>query len=202
MAYNNGNSNEKPSPLLSRRLLGYCYSKKNINNANGGLTNPVGKIKYRKIPSQKFLYEISEDGTIRNVKSKKVLKWDVSTGYARIQLGHNNPKVSIHSLVMECWGKPKPSSEYEIDHIDSNPKNNHISNLQWITHKENMNKRKPFLTGQERAIKIEDTWTGEIIIHHSLNGTARLINSSGGNISRVIKNGNLYRKRYLISYID
>ena len=31
-------------------------------------TNPELKIKYRKIPSTKFLYEVSKDGKIRNVK--------------------------------------------------------------------------------------------------------------------------------------
>ena len=37
-------------------------------------TNPELKIKYRKIPSLKFLYEISKDGKIRNVKSKNILR--------------------------------------------------------------------------------------------------------------------------------
>ena len=30
--------------------------------------------KYRKLKSLKFLYEITNDGTIRNVKSKKILR--------------------------------------------------------------------------------------------------------------------------------
>ena len=34
-------------------------------------TNPELKVKYRKIPSLKFLYEITIDGKIRNAKSKK-----------------------------------------------------------------------------------------------------------------------------------
>ena len=48
--------------------------KKNNINANGGLTNPVGRQKYRKLASTKFMYEITEDGIVRNIKSKKVLK--------------------------------------------------------------------------------------------------------------------------------
>ena len=104
--------------------------KKNNINANGELTNPVGKIKYRKIPSLKFLYEVSENGEVRNVKSKKILKANYQKGYARIEFGYRGPKKYVHRLVMEVWGVPQPSPRHEIDHIDSNPSNNHISNLQ------------------------------------------------------------------------
>lgn len=202
MAFSNGKPDSKPSPLLSRTSLGCYQTEKNNDSANGELTNPVGKIKYRKIPSEKFLYEISEEGEIRNVKSKKVLKHDLSTGYPRVQLGSGNPKRQIHQLVMEVWGPPKPSEKHEIDHIDSNPLNCHISNLQWVTHKENMAKRRPFLTGQERPVKIEDTLTGEITYHVSVNAAGRAIGSSGAGIHRALNKGYLFRKRYRITYID
>lgn len=176
--------------------------QKNDINANGELTNPVGKIKYRKIPSEKFLYEISEEGELRNVKSKKVLKHDLSTGYPRVQLGKGNPKRGIHQLVMEVWGPKKPSEEHEIDHIDSNPLNCHISNLQWLTHKENMEKRRFYLTGQERSVKIYDTLTMETTYHISVNGAGRYLNSSGAGIFPALREGRLFRKRYLITYTD
>ena len=64
--------------------------KKNNINANGEPKESRGKLKYRKIPSQKFLYEIAEDGTIRNVKSKKT--------YSKLS------KADVERLVAECWG--------------------------------------------------------------------------------------------------
>lgn len=37
---------------------------------------------FRKVPSLKFLYEISRDGILRNVKSKKETKFDLEkNGY-------------------------------------------------------------------------------------------------------------------------
>lgn len=39
-----------------------------------------------------------------------------------------------------------------IDHIDSNPANNHPSNLQWITQSENIFKRKDFDNCESREI--------------------------------------------------
>ena len=202
MAFSNGKLDSKPSPLLSRTSLGCYQTEKNNDSANGERKNPVGKIKYRKIPSLKFLYEVSEDGEVRNVKSKKVRKPFYSHGYARMEFGHRGPKKVIHRLVMETWGTPPPSPEHEIDHIDGNPSNNHISNLQWLTHKENMAKRGFYLTGQERAVMIEDTLTGEITYHVSVNGAGRAIGSSGAGIHPALKQGYLFRKRYRITYID
>ena len=176
--------------------------KKNNINANGELTNPVGKVIYRKLPSQKFLYEISSVGEIRNVKSKKVLKWDTHSGYGRIQLGRYTKKVFIHQLVMEAWGPPKPGDEYEIDHIDSDPLNNNIQNLQWLTHKENMRKRRDFLTGQEKAVFLKDLLTGEIKEFRSLGKCGKYLNKSAGSIYKAIMDKTPYLDKYKIVWLE
>ena len=46
-------------------------------------------------------------------------------------------KKSNHQLVAETW-VPNPHKYTEILHMDENPHNNHYTNLQWGTHKENM----------------------------------------------------------------
>ena len=52
--------------------------------------------KYRKIPSLKFLYEISSTGVIRNVKSKKILIPIIDKdGYACIALKNNQLKFEV-----------------------------------------------------------------------------------------------------------
>ena len=114
------------------------------------------KIKYRKIPSLDFRYEISRSGELRNIKSKKVLKPRVNAGgYLQVNCSVNktNPNYKpygyvtkqIHKLVMEAWGPAMPSDEtYEsglpiwvVDHRDKNKQNNHISNLRWLSWSEN-----------------------------------------------------------------
>lgn len=45
----------------------------------------------------------------------------------------------VHRLVMEAFVGICPADKV-VNHIDHNPKNNHISNLEYVTHKENCNK--------------------------------------------------------------
>ena len=103
---------------------------------------------YRKIPSLCFLYEVSFDGKIRNVKSKRIRKpTKNSSGYDNNQFTqksilkkHNKNKVYnslTHRLVAEVW-LDKPKQNQEINHKDGNKQNNHKDNLEWVTHRENI----------------------------------------------------------------
>jgi len=47
--------------------------------------------------------------------------------------------ISVHQMVAECYLGPCPAG-YEVDHIDGNKINNHISNLQYLTKEENLAK--------------------------------------------------------------
>lgn len=48
---------------------------------------------------------------------------------------------NIHRLVAETF-IPNPNGYKEVDHIDHNKQNNHVSNLRWVTHSENMKNKK------------------------------------------------------------
>lgn len=45
---------------------------------------------------------------------------------------------SLHRKVAEAF-IPNPLNLPEVHHIDGNKLNNHVSNLKWVTHQENMN---------------------------------------------------------------
>ena len=112
------------------------------------MTNREEGREFRKIPSLKFLYEVSEDGRIfRNVKSKKQNKIIIdyhhsTTGYCFTFINRNNicQRIPIARVVAECWLGVKPEG-YEIDHIDRNSLNNHFSNLRYVTKSEQMKNR-------------------------------------------------------------
>ena len=97
---------------------------------------------FRKLRSLKFLYEIDENGILRNVKSKKIVTgYKESNGYKRVRIENKClggvVRTSIHQLVAEAF-IPNPHGYPEVNHIDTNKQNNHVSNLEWTDHSGNM----------------------------------------------------------------
>lgn len=85
------------------------------------------------------LYEVSNNGDIRNAKTKKFLKYSINI--------HNRPDYSLyinghryhitpHKAVLEAFVCKRPKG-LEGCHFDGNPFNNKIGNLRWDTPKEN-----------------------------------------------------------------
>lgn len=71
-------------------------------------------------------------------------------GYYRIKLFHNNERkmFSVHRLVAETFYPHEKivcdqlcDGRSQIDHIDKNPSNNNIDNLEWVTPSENILRR-------------------------------------------------------------
>ena len=86
-------------------------------------------------------YQISNIGRIKNKINNRLLRPRVGTyGYYKVNL-YKNKKVKtieIHRLVAEAFIE-NPESKSEVNHIDGNKLNNNITNLEWVTHKENIN---------------------------------------------------------------
>lgn len=77
---------------------------------------------------------------IRLIKGR-ILKGGKANNYQFVnlkQLDSSQHNHYIHRLVAQAF-IPNPDNKPCIDHIDTNPANNTVENLQWVTHKENMN---------------------------------------------------------------
>ena len=83
-------------------------------------------------------YEVSNTGKVRRLKNSRELVIGVDTrGYSVVRLWYNKKKYTkrIARLVWTTFNDC--GCHYTIDHIDRNKKNNNLSNLRCITHKEN-----------------------------------------------------------------
>ena len=74
-------------------------------------------------------------GKMRELKPRKN-----NSGYYYVDLSKNGKLHSktVHRLVAQAF-IPNPENKTEINHIDENKSNNCVSNLEWMTHKENLN---------------------------------------------------------------
>lgn len=93
-------------------------------------------------------YQISNTGKVKRlerlttdslnrkklVKEKIFLQKPANNGYTRISFGmkreYTHRLVAIHFI-------PNPDNKPEVNHIDGNKENNHVSNLEWVTKLEN-----------------------------------------------------------------
>jgi len=87
------------------------------------------------------LYNISNLGNVFSIRNKRNIKLTQnSKGYLIVGLCKERKRKNwlVHRLVAEAF-IDNPKNLPEINHKDENPLNNTMSNLEWCTHKYNMN---------------------------------------------------------------
>lgn len=95
---------------------------------------------WKDIKGYEGLYQVSNLGHIKN-RHGRILKPEYSNkGYACVQLRKDNKckKYRVHRLVAEGFIS-NPGNLPEVNHKDENKMNNSVENLEWCTHKQNMN---------------------------------------------------------------
>jgi hypothetical protein len=159
-------------------------------------------------------YQISNFGFIRSKeriidygwkKSKrksKILKTragKLGYPYTIISLNNNRKTVKIHRLVAIHFIE-NLENKPQVNHIDGNKQNNHYSNLEWVTSKENV--AHAYKTGLSNGVKGEKSHLSKLkkedvlnicVEYKQLNSQKKLAekyNVSQSQISRIINNKN------------
>ena len=103
-------------------------------------------IEWVAIPSVDGVYEVTADGRVRRALGGRGTKRgrELSThlnprGYvvAKLSIDGKQRTRTVHSLVAETFVGPRPRG-YEINHIDGDKANNHVANLEYVTHSQNV----------------------------------------------------------------
>lgn len=114
--------------------------------------------KWKDIQGYEGIYQISNLGEIRSFdrvvkyknrygnelqylkRGRKLQPIKTKNGYLLVTLSKNNKKERylVHRLVAQAF-VPNPYNLNEVNHIDEKPNNPLWTNLEWVTHKQNMN---------------------------------------------------------------
>jgi hypothetical protein len=90
-------------------------------------------------PEREVFINRATDPHSRKRKAKQVKLNKKRTGYIEVVLcdGHKRFYRLVHRLVAETF-IPNPEGKREVNHKDGDKTNNHVSNLEWVTPKENI----------------------------------------------------------------
>jgi len=100
----------------------------------------IDETEYKIIISTNGRYEINNNGDIRSTKTKqKMHQSKAGAGYLRINAWINKKHITkyVHRLVAEIFIGSCPNN-MEVNHIDGNKLNNNVSNIEYISHSENL----------------------------------------------------------------
>ena len=147
---------------------------------------------WKDIKDYEGLYQVSNLGRVKRITTGRVLKpLKHANGYLMVKLSKNSIVYTktVHRLVAEAF-IPNPEHKSEINHIDENKTNNNVSNLEWMTRKENINhgtRTERMSKTQSIPIIATNIKTGESKEFYGARECARQLGLTHGNIASVLK---------------
>lgn len=174
---------------------------------------------WKQIPNYEVLYEVSNKGRVRSKKGKvtytemhgkrlwksRVLKEKNPNGRdVRVSLWKDGNERSflVHRLVAKAF-IPNPENKPCINHIDGNPRNNHVKNLEWATYEENQNHAfDNGLVGTNIRIALINKDSGKRKTFRSMSKASSYIGKNTGYISSVLNRGKTEIEGYEIERVD
>lgn len=94
---------------------------------------------WKTVTGYEGIYEVSDDGKIRNLSGRILKTFKINSGYEAVSLYRNKSKrnLLVHRIVAREFCKGY-SRELDVDHLNNNREDNRAVNLRWVTRKENI----------------------------------------------------------------
>ena len=164
------------------------------------------------------LYEVSNFGRVRSLDryvnqlnyqrfcKGQLLKPTLhKSNYCIVTLRNSGfQKISkVHQLVMNTFNPNTSGLKLEINHIDGNTQNNRLDNLEWVTHKENLqHASKHHLLSTYKPINQYDLEGNFLKKWNSMKEAREFYNFGINSLNRACKSQSGIHKGYIWRYAD
>lgn len=141
--------------------------------------------RWRKIEERGVRWEVSSQGRVKLPRSGTITRGNLThDGYREVVVDGGHYK--LHRLVALAF-LPKDEDRPIVNHIDSDRQNNALSNLEWVSHKENT--QHAVSQGKMRVTPVQAIIDGELRKFGSIAEAAKATGIGQQNISRCVRCG-------------
>ena len=143
---------------------------------------------WKKINIDDFIFNVSNYGRVKSQKHIISYGTKEDNGYKRVSITNNTiiKKILIHRLVALTF-LDNPNDYPLVNHKDGNKENNHVNNLEWVSHSQNAQHAVNILkVGGQRKVAQFDKDTLEIIKEYqNITIAAKETNTNNTSITHV-----------------
>lgn len=125
------------------------------------------------IPGFGTLYQVSDLGRVKSFRRNKptILKpGRMPSGHLSVALGRGNSRC-VHELVLTSFVGAKPQG-LEVRHLDGNPSNNKLTNLEWSSRNRNSQDKKWHKGAKSYKLKPNDIKIIKYLINQGRTGVS------------------------------
>ena len=172
---------------------------RNHNSLEGEIWTKLKDSVYEEV--NKYInYDVSNMGRLKNSKGE-LIGIKNNNGFISISKNNEKPKqMRIYRLVLMAFNILNPENKPEVDHIDSNPDNNKLSNLRWAnkieqsTNPNTIAKLKRSINLHKRnCIEIKVIHNNEEKIYKGITELGELLKMSCETIKKYAQNGEEFK---------
>lgn len=141
---------------------------------------------YRDVKGYEEFYQVSNYGNVKSLRNNKLLRQTNHRGgykLVSVSVDGMHKELTVHRLVAQAF-IPNPNNYRDVNHKDGDKANNHVDNLEWVTHSENIKHSYITLNQRRNDVAVVCIETG--IKYPSCKVASELTGINKGSINHVI----------------